>query len=132
MKTKLCLAVVVGVLLSLLAFPVLAGTDDIPMWVSHARLAWTGRSSTGTDAVVGLIHVRDAEQQNVPWASVTVRWTLNGQYLASETVLTSRRGLATTSIWAGPGVYRLYVTNVTKTGWVYYPTVIATPTYPVY
>ena len=132
MRTKLCLAVVVGVLLSLLAFPTLAGTGDIPMWVSHARLTWTGRSSTGTDAVVGYIHVRDANNRNVAGASVTVRWTLDGAYLASETVVTSSRGLAQSSVWGGKGVYRLYVTNVAKTGWVYYPTVIATPTYPVY
>lgn len=131
MKTKLCLAVVVGVLLSLLTFPALAGVDDIPMWVSHARLAWVGRSSTGTDAVVGLIHIRDANQQNVAGASVTVRWTLDGVFFASEVVETSRQGIAETSVWGGKGDYRLYVTNVTKTGWVYYPTVIASPVYTV-
>ena len=132
MKTKVCLAVVVSVLLSLLAFPALAGTYDIPMWVSHARLAWVGRSSTGTDAVVGLIFVRDANRQRVAGASVTVVWYLDGARFSTETVTTSVHGYARSSVWRGKGVYVMRVISVTKAGWLYYSTFGTTATYAVW
>ena len=129
MKAKLYLAIVVSVLLSLIACPALAGdetTDPILMWVSRARLAHVGRSSTGTDAMVAMIHVRDANRQKVEDAWVTVGWTLpDGSPSFPPSVLTDEQGIARFTVWAGTGVYRLRVLDVTKAGWQYYEVVTA-------
>jgi hypothetical protein len=120
-KLPLYLSIVVGILLSLVAFPVLAEGSPIPMWVSRARLAYVGRSSTGPDAVVGMIHVRDATQAMVAGASVTVEWTLPDGTILQETALTAFQGVAEFRVWAGRGAYRLCVIDVTKEGWLYDP-----------
>lgn len=123
MKTKLplYLAIVVTMLVSAIAFPVLAAEDPIPMWVSRARLAYVGRSSTGPDAVVGLIHIRDAAKAKVEGATVTAEWTLPDGTFFQETAVTDSAGIARFSIWVGQGDYTLCVKGVTKEGWLYDP-----------
>ena len=120
MKAKLYVAIVVGALLSMMAIPVLAA-DPIPMWVSRARLAYVGRSSTGPDAVVGLIHIRDANRTMVAGAKVTVQWTLPDGSVLQDTALTGFQGIARFRVWEGKGVYKLCVIDVTKEGWLYDP-----------
>jgi hypothetical protein len=124
MKTKLplYLAIVVCMLVSAIAFPVLAAGDPIPMWVSRARLAYVGRSSTGPDAVVGMIHIRDATKAKVAGATVTAEWTLPGGTVFQETAPTDSAGIARFSEWVGQGDYRLCVIDATKAGWLYDPT----------
>ena len=56
----LYLAILLGLLVSMAAVPVLADDPDIPMWVHRARLTYTGRSSGGPDMMVAYIHIRDA------------------------------------------------------------------------
>lgn len=122
MKTKLLLvAIVVCMLVSAIAFPVLAAVD-VTMWVSRARLAYVGRSSTGPDAVVGLIHFRDATKAKVEGVMVTATWTLpDGTVLEGETAVTDHAGIARFSVWEGGGVYKLCVDGATKEGWLYDP-----------
>ena len=125
MKTKqsLYLAIVVSMLVSAIAFPVLAAEDPIEMWVSRARLAYVGRSSTGPDAVVGLIHIRDATKAKVEGVTVTATWTLpDGNVLEGETAVTDHAGIARFSVWEGPGEYELCVDDASKKGWRYDPT----------
>jgi len=129
MKTKLCLALVVTVLLALLAVPALAGTSETPMWVSRVRLAHTGRSTSGTDAIVALVRVRDANRRNVAGATVTVRWTVPNAPAFTTTGITSRTGYARLSTWTGSGTYGLSVINVVKPGWQYTPVVTASAPY---
>ena len=57
-KKLLCLAILAGILVLAIAVPVMAA--DTPMWIQRVRLAYTGRSSSGPDAVVAFIHIRDA------------------------------------------------------------------------
>ncbi|MCU0522001.1 MAG: hypothetical protein MUF84_15080 [Anaerolineae bacterium] len=119
MKAKLTLVIALCILLSSIALPVLA-EDSIAMWVSRARLAYVGRSSTGPDAVVGLIHVRDANLQMVDGATVTATWTTpDGR--VQQTAVTAFQGIAEFRIWAGRGTYTLCVDGVTKDGWLYAP-----------
>jgi hypothetical protein len=126
MKSRLCLAVVLSVLLSLIVLPVVAADGDILMWVSRARLAYVGRSSTGTDAMVAYIHVRDATRKWVDGATVSAEWTLPNGNCVSQTATTNLQGIAKLSIWQGKGIYRLTVVDVTKVGWEYIPVVTAT------
>lgn len=122
MKTKLLLvAIVVSMLVSAIAFPVLAAGDPILMWVSRARLAYIGRSSTGPDAIVGLIHFRDANKAKVEGAKVEATWTLPDGTTLEETAVTDLAGIARFSVWEGPGVYKLCVDGATKVGWLYDP-----------
>lgn len=123
MKTKspLYLAIVVSMLVSAIAFPVLAEEDPIPMWVSRARLAYVGRSSTGPDAVSGLIHIRDANKSMVERAKVTVEWTLPDGTTVQETAFTAFQGIARFSVWEGRGVYKLCVIDAIKAGRLYDP-----------
>ncbi len=123
MRTKLPLYLVIAVtmLVSLIAVPALADDDPIPMWVSRARLAYNGRSPHGPDRVVGMIHVRDANLSMVPGAAVTAEWTLPDGTAFQETALTSFQGIAEFRVWAGRGVYKLCVIDVTKDGWLYDP-----------
>jgi hypothetical protein len=108
-------------LVSLVAIPVLADDDPIPMWVSRARLAYNGRSSSSPDRVVGLIHVRDANQAMVSGAAVTAEWTLPDGTVLQETAFTAFQGIAQFTVWAGRGVYKLCLIDVTKEGWLYDP-----------
>jgi hypothetical protein len=127
MKAKLYLTVVVCMLLSLIAVPALAeeGGTPIPMWVSRVRLAYVGRSSTGPDNVVGLVHIRDANLQRVVGAMVTVRWTLtplDGEpYSKTASDTTNEHGVASFPEWIGRGYYELVVTDVAKEDWAYEP-----------
>ena len=120
MKAKLTLIIALCVLLSFIALPVLA-EDPIAMWVSRARLAYVGRSSTGPDAVVGLIHVRDANLQMVAGATVTATWTTPDGEELHQTAVTAFQGIAEFRIWEGRGEYTLCVDGVTKGGWLYNP-----------
>lgn len=120
MKTKrrLYVVVVVTVLLSLMTVPVLA-EEGIAMWVSRVRLAWNGRSSSGTDSVVGMVHLRDANLAAVEGADVTAVWTLPNSTIITETATSAFQGIAEFSTWAGSGTYTLCVVDVTKEGWEY-------------
>jgi hypothetical protein len=120
-KLPLYLAIVVSMLVSAIAFPVLAAEGPIPMWVSRARLAYVGRSSTGPDAVVGMIHIRDATLAKVEGATVTAEWTLPDGTVFQETAVTAFQGVARFSVWEGRGVYKLCVIDATKEGWLYDP-----------
>jgi hypothetical protein len=121
MKTKhvLYLAIVVGLLLSLSTLPVLAEEEGIPMWVHRARLAYTGRSPHGPDAIVAFIHIRDATLDMVEGATVSAQWTLPDGTLRQEAVFTNAQGIAEFRLWEGRGDYQICVTSVTKAGWQY-------------
>jgi hypothetical protein len=123
MKAKLPLYLVIAavMLVSLMAVPVLADDEPIPMWISRARLAYNGRSSSSPDRVVALIHVRDANLTMVEGAAVTAEWTLPDGTVSQSTALTAFQGIAQFSVWAGRGVYTLCVLDVTKAGWLYDP-----------
>jgi len=120
-KLPLYLAIVVTMLVSLIAFPVLADDDPVPMWVSRARLAYNGRSSHSPDRVVGMIHIRDATLAMVPGATVSAEWTLPDGTVLQETAVTAFQGIAEFTVWAGRGTYTLCVLDVTKEGWLYDP-----------
>lgn len=124
MKTRLPLYVALGVsiLMSMVSLPAWADEDPVPMWVSRARLAYVGRSSTGPDAVVGLIHIRDANLATVAGATVVVEWTLPGGTAFQEEAVTAFQGIARFSVWEGRGEYQLCVLDVIKEGWTYDPT----------
>jgi len=117
-KGRLYVALIVAVLLSLMTVPVLA-EEGITMWVSRVRLAWNGRSSSGTDSVVGMVHVRDANLAAVEGAEVTAVWTLPDSTTITETATSAFQGIATFSTWAGSGTYTLCVVDMTKEGWEY-------------
>jgi len=120
-KKLLYLAIVAGILVSTVAAPVLAGEDPIPMWVHRARLAYNGRSSSGPDRMVTLIHVRDATNDMVAGATVTAEWTVPDpdEPVFRETMLTNLQGIARFSVWEGRGEYKICVIDVTKDGWQY-------------
>lgn len=120
-KQPLYLMIAVAMLVSMMAVPVLADEDPIPMWVSRVRLAYNGRSSSSPDRVVGMIHVRDANLAAVEGASATAEWTLPDGTVFQETALTAFQGIAQFTVWAGRGVYKLCVVDVTKEGWLYEP-----------
>jgi hypothetical protein len=85
------------------------------------RLAYNGRSSSGTDRVVGMVHIRDANLATVEGAEVTAEWTLPDGSVVEDRALTAFQGIAEFKIWAGSGVYKLCVTGATKDGWLYDP-----------
>jgi len=124
MKAKLTLAIVICALLSVSALPLLAQTADKPMVVKYIRMAYNGRSSTGTDSVSALVYVRDAANRKVVGATVDVLWTvtnLDGEvvYQDTATAVTTKYGYARLKLWEGKGIYTLTVTNVTKSGYVW-------------
>lgn len=121
MKARLLFVALIAVVLgAVIVVPAMAD-DDIPMWVSRVRLAWNGRSSGSPDRVVGMVHVRDANLAAVEGATVTAQWTLPNGTTLQQTALTEFQGIATFSVWAGGGEYRLCVADVTKDGWLYDP-----------
>lgn len=121
MKTKLQLVIIICALFALIASPVIAA-DDISMYVSRVRLAYNGRSSTGTDRVVAIVHVRDANKAYVKGATVTATWILPDGSSQQVTAVTSiYGGYATFTVWAGKGTYEFVVNDVIKTGWLYNP-----------
>jgi hypothetical protein len=124
MKAKhvLYLAIIVGLLAPMSALPVLAEGDGITMWVHRARVAYTGRSPHGPDAVVAFIHVRDVTLDMVEGATVAAEWTLPDGSTIQEEMLTNGQGIAEFRLWEGRGDYMICVTGVTKVGWSYDPT----------
>ncbi len=124
MKAKhvLYILIVAGLLVPMIAVPALAAEDDIPMWVHRARLAHTGRSSSGVDAIVAFIHIRDATLDMVEGAAVMAVWTLPDGTNYQEETLTNEQGIAIFTLWEGRGDYQICVTSVTKDGWLYDPT----------
>ncbi len=96
MKAKVFLIVALGILVSLVALPVLAANDPISMWVSRVRLAYIGRSSSSPDRVMGMVYVRDANRKPVIGAAVTVRWTL-----PDGTVVTDYEPVTSIEGWVG-------------------------------
>lgn len=121
-KRVLYLAIIVGLLVSMGAIPVLAEEEvgDIPMWVHRARLTYTGRSSGGPDEMVAYIHIRDAELNMVDGAIVSATWTtINTEEPVSDSLAvgTNDQGIAVFEFFAGAGDYEICVTEVTKTGW---------------
>jgi len=117
MKTRFCFAVVVALLISAFALPILA-EGELVLTVSHVRLTYVGRSSTGTDAVVGLVFIRDANNVRVAGASVTVEWMTPNGPVAQEAV-TGSTGVAWLTVWEGQGDYTLVVTGVEKPGYTW-------------
>lgn len=120
-KQALYLVIAVAMLMSMIAVPVVADEDPVAMWVSRVRLAYNGRSSSSPDRVVGMIHVRDANLATVEGATVTAEWTLPDGTSFQRTELTAFQGIAQFTVWAGRGVYKLCVIDVTKDGWQYEP-----------
>ena len=122
-RQLLYVAIVAGILVLTIASSVLADGDAIPMWVHRARLNYNGRSSTGDDRVVALIHVRDANNEMVAGATVTAEWTVPDpdpdERVFRETTLTNLKGIARFSVWEGRGEYMICVIDVTKGGWLY-------------
>lgn len=119
-KQLLLVAVVVAVLGTLIAVPVMA-EDETPMWVTRVRLAYNGRSSHSADRVVGMVHVRDANMSAVAGALVEATWTKPDGNTVQTEAFTDFQGIATFEIWAGSGEYQLCVTDVTLNGWLYDP-----------
>jgi hypothetical protein len=120
MKTKhlLYITIIVGLLATIGAIPVLA--DETVMWVHRVRLAYTGRSSTGPDAMNALVHIRDENLTMVEGATVTAEWTLpNGTLITGEEAVTNLQGIAIFETFAGAGSYTFCVTGVAKAGWDY-------------
>ncbi len=121
MKTKLFSLVALVAFLSLIPTAVLADTDPVSMWVSRVRLAYTGCSSTGTDTIVGLVHVRDANRRTVVGADgycqpdVADRGGCCGDGSDFFPYAVQSMG------WTG-NVCAECVSNVTKDGWIYVPT----------
>jgi hypothetical protein len=97
MKSKLLfVAVIVVVLGAMIAVPARAEeAEGIPMWVSGVRLAYNGRSSSGTDRIVAMVHIRDANLATVEGATVTGQWTLPDGTLKEETAVTAFQGIRT-------------------------------------
>jgi hypothetical protein len=122
MKAKqfLFVAVVVAVLGTMIAFPVMA-EDETPMWVNRVRLAYNGRSSHSSDRVVGMAHVRDANMSAVAGVLVAATWTKPDGTTLETTAVTDFQGIATFQVWAGGGEYQLCVTDLTLDGWLYDP-----------
>ena len=125
-KRVLYLVLIVGLLISIGTLPALAEEGDIAMWVHRARLAYTGRSSGGPDAVVAFIHIRDATLDMVEGATVTATWTLPPDKdgvveIRTETVPTNEQGIAKFSVWEGRGDYKICIDDVTKDGRLYDP-----------
>jgi len=120
MKTKklLFILLVAAMLVSAVALTA-AAEGDVPMWVTGVRLAYNGRSSSSPDRVVALVHVRDANKAAVEGATVTAEWTLPGGATVVATAETEFQGIASFTIWAGRGEYKLCVQDVVKDGWAY-------------
>jgi hypothetical protein len=123
MKAKhvLYFVIIVGLLASTGALPVLAEEGDIEMWVHRTRVTYTGRSSGGPDAIVAYIHIRDTNLEMVEGALVTALWTLPDGSTYEQKLLTNAQGIAPLSVWEGAGDYTICVTDVTKAGWEYNP-----------
>ena len=119
-KKSLFVAVVVAMLGTMLALPVMA-EDERPIWVSRVRLAYNGRSSHSSDRVVGMVHIRDANMSAVAGALVFATWTKPDVTSLEATAVTDFQGIATFQVWAGSGEYQLCVTDVEMAGWVYDP-----------
>jgi hypothetical protein len=115
MKAKLFAVVAMSVLLLSVAMPVLAVEDgSVSMWVSRVRLNYIGRSYSCPDRVMGLVYLRDDGSGYFGSATVTVEWTLpDGTALPQMAMTPYRGGIARFTVWAGPGQYKLCVTNVT-------------------
>ena len=118
MKTRhlLYVVIVAGLLASAVALPALADEGDIEMWVHRARVAYTGRSSGGTDAMVAFIHIRDTTLDMVEGASVTAEWTLPDGSTREVQMPTNTQGIAAFSVWTERGEYAICVKDVTKDG----------------
>ncbi len=121
MKTRhvLYIVIVAGLLASAIALPALADEGDIEMWVHRARVAYTGRSSGGTDTMVAFIHIRDTNLEMVEGALVTADWALPDGSTREDTMLTNAQGIGAFSLWEGRGTYEICVTGVTEDGRVY-------------
>ncbi len=118
-KQLLFVAVVVAILVTAVAIPV-AAEDEIPMWVSSIHLACKGRSPSSA-RVVGTVFARDANQDAVEGAQVTVYFYGPENVLLASAV-TSAQGSASFQLRArDSGTYKLCVDNVSKDGWDYVP-----------
>ena len=107
MKTRhvLYIVIVAGLLASAIALPALADEGDIEMWVHRARVAYTGRSSGGTDTMVAFIYIRETNLEMVEGALVTADWALPDGSTREDTMLTNAQGIAAFSLWEGRGTY---------------------------
>jgi hypothetical protein len=122
MKAKhlLYILVIAGLLVPTVALPVLADDSVIPMpiWVHQARVAYTGRSSTGPDAIVAYVHIRDDNLERVEGATVTANWEWKlreGTFTRDGVqAVTNEQGIAIFEIFEGAGDYTICVDFVAK------------------
>lgn len=123
LKQVLYAAILAGLLVSLGALPAgiqpALADDPTTMWVHRARLAYTGRSSHGPDAMVAFIHIRDANLEMVPGATVSAEWTFPDGTTLLDAAVTNEQGIAILSLWEGRGQYQICVLDVTRAGWLY-------------
>ena len=119
MRAKLLFVAIVVMLGAMVATPVMTEDEDVAMFVTRVRLAYNGRSSSSSDRIVAMVHVRDVNMAAVADATVTGEWTLPDGTVQVETALTDFQGIATFQVWVGSGVYQLCVKDVNKEGWEY-------------
>ena len=81
----------------------------------------TPLSSRGKDSLTGTVSIKDQNGNPISGASVSVQWAYPPNKVKNESAKTKTSGVATFTISAGSGTYRLCVTNVTKAGWTYVP-----------
>jgi hypothetical protein len=122
MKARLLFVAIVVVMLgAIVATPVMTEDEEVAMFVTRVRLAYNGRSSSSSDRIVAMVHVRDVNVAAVAEATVTGEWTLPDGTVREETADTDFQGIAWFQVWAGSGTYQFCVTGVTKEGWEYDP-----------
>jgi hypothetical protein len=121
LKTPLFALLIVALLAAALAVPVFAEEGDIPMYLQRVRLAYTGRSSTSPDSMVGYVHVRDTNLTMVAGAQVTAKWITPKGVEVIQTAESKFQGIAEFRLWAGAGDYQFCVLDITKAGWQYDP-----------
>jgi hypothetical protein len=71
--------------------------------------------------VTANITIHDLSSNPVSGATVSAQWTLPNGAKKNQTASTNTSGIATFNCTANRGNYKICVTNVTKTGWIYDP-----------
>jgi hypothetical protein len=120
-RALIYVAILISLLASIASISALAADAPTTMWVQRARLAYTGRSSHGPDAITAYIHVRDETLAMVTNAQVKVEWTLPDGTIIQEAAPTGFQGIAEFSLWVGRGTYKVCVLDIVKEGWLYNP-----------
>jgi hypothetical protein len=74
-----------------------------------------------TVTVTGVVAVKDQNGAAIPSATVAARWTLPNGTTQSQTAATSSSGNAKFSTKSARGMYKLTITNITKSGYTFDP-----------